>query len=72
MYTRTTDDLIRVAAVGGGFHVAAARDVMDLVRIAEAAASTPVARITITRAYSLAIDDLVRIAAAGKGAVTFE
>lgn len=69
---RTTADLVRIAAAGGGFRLnAAPRTTADLVRIA-AAASNHGARLTFTGMAARATADLVRIGAAGKGAVVLE
>lgn len=69
---RSTNDLVRIAAAGGGFHLdASLRSTDDLVRIA-AAASTHGARVTFSGLKLRSTDDLVRIAAAGKGAVVLE
>lgn len=69
--SRTTDDLVRIAAAGGGFRLSAGpRTTDDLVRIA-AAASSKGARISFTGLGARATEDLVRIAAAGRGAVMF-
>ena len=66
---RTTDDLVRIAAAGGGFTLKASlRKTEDLVRIA-AAASTKGARVRFTGLSLRSTDDLVRIGAAGKGCV---
>jgi DNA replication protein len=69
---RSTNDLVRIAAAGGGFILdAALRSTDDLVRIA-AAASTHGARVTFSGLKLRSTDDLVRISAAGKGAVMLE
>jgi hypothetical protein len=69
---RTTDDLIRIAAAGGGFIIeSTGRSVNDLIRIA-AAGSTHSARIVIRNAGRLSTEDMIRIGAAGKGSVQFE
>ena len=67
---RPIDDLVSIAAVGGGFHIDDKRPIDDLVKIA-AAASAKQARIIIHGASKRPIDDLVRIAAAGRGAIVF-
>lgn len=70
--SRTTADLIRIAAAGGGFRLnAKPRTTADLVRIA-AAASIHGAVLTFTGITTRTTSDLVRIAAAGKGAVILE
>ena len=68
---KTTDDLVKIAAAGGGFRISAARPVNDLVRIAAAAANGG-AKIIIAKAAAVQTMDLVRIASAGKGRVFFE
>ena len=74
MATKTIDDLVRIAAAGGGMHVAARMRTDDLARIASAAAasSNRGARIIVTGRSAKSTDDLVRIAAAGKGCVVFD
>lgn len=70
--TRTTDDLVRIAAAGGGFTLTASnRTTNDLVRIA-AAASGKGSRIAFTGLSTRTTDDLVRIGAASKGSVILE
>jgi hypothetical protein len=70
--TRTIDDLVRIAAAGGGFKIdASIKRIDDLVRIA-AAASTNKANLVFTGLNARTTDDLVRIGAAGKGCVFFE
>ncbi len=69
---KSTNDLVRIAAAGGGFHVkAGTKPVNDLVTIA-AAASRNGARIVVSNSAHLPTDDLARIGAAGKGSVIFE
>lgn len=69
---RTTDDLVRIAAAGGGFTLTAThRTTDDLVRIA-AAASGIGSRIIFSGLTHRTTDDLVRIAAASKGCVVLE
>jgi DNA replication protein len=70
--TRTIEDLVRIAAAGGGFKIdASLKSTDDLVRIA-AAASTKQAKIALTGLKTRTTEDLVRIGAAGKGCVFFE
>lgn len=69
--SRTVDDLVRIAAAGGGMKVPSHYSTDDLVRIA-ATASSKGSQITIAGASERATDDLVRIAAAGKGCVVFK
>ena len=68
---RTTEELMRIAAAGGGLTInGGARTVEDLMRIAAAAGSRG-ARVTLTGMNSKTTEDLIRIAAAGKGCVDF-
>jgi hypothetical protein len=68
---KSTNDLVRIAAAGGGFALdAALRPTNDLVRIA-AAASSKGARLIFRGMTMRPQDDLVRIAAAGGGCVEF-
>jgi DNA replication protein len=70
--TRTIDDLVRIAAAGGGFKLDASMKRTDeLVRIA-AAAATNGAKVILTGLTARTTDELVRIGAAGKGSVFFE
>lgn len=70
--TKTVDDLVRIAAAGGGFRLPASRRPTDeLVRIAAAASKTG-APITFADLGGRTTDDLVRIAAAGKGCIVLE
>lgn len=67
---KTTDELVRIALAGGGFHLDASRRTTDdLVRIAQASRET--ARLVFYRLGGRKTDDLVRISIAGKGAVQF-
>ena len=69
--TRVIDDLVRIAAAGGGFILnAGTRSTDDLVRIAAAARGK--GRIVFRGLGTRSTDDLVRISAAGGGAVSFE
>lgn len=69
--SRTTDDLVRIAFAGGGFHLAAGgRTTDDLVRIAHAG-SEKGARLVFSGLSGRRVDDIVRIAFAGKGCVQF-
>lgn len=68
---KTKNDLVRIASAGGGFNLSCATvSTDDLIRIA-AAASILKPTLTFTEAESKPIQDLVRIAAAGKGCVQF-
>jgi DNA replication protein len=68
---RTTEELMRIAACGGGFSLkAGGRTTEDLMRIA-AAASGKSARITFQGLAGRTTEDLMRIAAVGKGCVEF-
>lgn len=70
--SRTTADLVRIAAAGGGFRLnAGPRTTADLVRIAAAASSTG-ASLTFAGLAARTTADLIRIGAAGKGAVVLE
>ncbi|WP_067522850.1 hypothetical protein [Endozoicomonas ascidiicola] len=69
---KTTDQLVRIAAAGGGMRIDSNSKTTDqLVRIA-AAASVKAANILIINAESKTTDQLVRIAAAGRGCVSFD
>lgn len=66
-----TQDIVRIAAAGGGFTLEASmRPTNDLVQIAAAAASSG-ARLTLKGLTMRPHADLIRIAAAGKGTVQF-
>lgn len=70
--SRPTDDLVRIAAAGAGFRLAAAaRSKDDLVRIAAAASDWGV-RLIFTGMDARSTDELVQIAEAGDGNVEFE
>ena len=69
--SKPTNDLVRIAAAGGGMTIPASMPTNDLVRIA-AAASSKGGQITIANASSKPTSDLVRIAAAGNGCVIFD
>ena len=72
MEQRSVDELIHIAAAGGGFRIDAGPfETDDLTRIAAAAAGTG-ARVTVCGADRLPTGELVRIATAGRGAVSFE
>ena len=66
------DDLVRIAAEGGGFRTdGSARPVIDLVHIA-AAAGRSGARLILTGCDGLSVDELAQIAIAGRGNVMFD
>jgi hypothetical protein len=68
---RLTNDLVRIAAAGGGFTIDTnGRTTDDLVRIAAAAKGEAI--IVIRNVSHMRTYDLVRIAAAGKGSVVFD
>ncbi|MFC1524648.1 hypothetical protein ACFL6N_07650 [Thermodesulfobacteriota bacterium] len=69
--SKSTIDLIRIAAAGGGMYVSANKSTDDLIKIAAAASSKGV-RIFVTNASRKSTDNLIRIAAAGKGSVMFD
>jgi DNA replication protein len=72
MQNRTTDDLIRIAAAGGGFILEAGnRTTDDLIRIA-AAASGKGSFLHLRGVGNRTTDELIRIGAASKGSVVFE
>ena len=71
MVGRSTNDLERIAAAGGGLRISALRGANDLVRIA-VAASGHHARIVIYGTDGMTTDDLVRVGEAGNGVVSFE
>jgi len=69
---RQIDEIVRIAAAGGGFRMGASlKQTDDLVRIAAAAANHG-ARIVLLGLQMRPTEDLVRIAAAGKGSVFFD
>ncbi len=68
---RTTEDLMRIAAAGGGFTInGGPRTIEDLMKIAAAAGSKG-ARVTFTGMNFRTTEELMRIAAAGKGCIEF-
>ena len=68
----STDDLVKIAGVGGGLTLDAGNKSKDeLIQIATAAAMSD-AGVTFRNVTALAVDDLVEIARAGDGLVTFE
>ncbi len=72
MSMRTTNDLMRIAAAGGGMELdLGAFPVDDILRIAAAASNKPGTRLVLYNIGALALNDLLRIAAAGSGAVVF-
>lgn len=72
MSARSIDDLVRIAAAGGGFTIdAKGKAINDLVRIA-AAAKNGGATITFRNTTGFALNDLVRIAAASGGSALLD
>ena len=72
MLQKSLDELIHIAAAGGGFTIEARTFPSDdLVRIAAAAAGTG-AEIVMRGVSARSTEDLVRIAGAGRGAVQFD
>jgi hypothetical protein len=68
----STDDLVKIADVGGGLTLDAGNKSKDeLVKIAAAAAMSD-AGVTFRNVTALAVDDLLEIAKAGDGCVSFE
>jgi hypothetical protein len=65
---KATNDLIRIAAAGGGMYGEGSKSTDDLIKIAAAASGKGV-RVIVTKASGKQTEDLVRIAAAGKGCV---
>jgi hypothetical protein len=69
---RPLEDLIHIAAAGGGFRIDARHwTVQNLIRIA-AAASGQGPRVIISGVGNLTVENLIHIGAAGHGAVMFE
>ena len=69
---RHIEEVVRIAAAGGGFRMdASMKQTDDLVRIA-AAASNKGARIVFTGLKMRQTEELIRIAAAGQGCVFFD
>lgn len=68
----TIDQIVRIAAAGGGMNINTQGKTVDqVVRIA-AAASNNKAQLVIRNTQNYTTDQLVRIAAAGKGCVFFD
>ena len=68
----STDDLVKIVDAGGGLTLDAGTKSKDeLVRIAEVAAMSD-AGVTFRNVTALAVDDLVEIAKAGDGCISFE
>lgn len=66
------DDLVRIAAAGGGIRVEVfRRTVPELTRIARAA-SKGGGRVTFVKVDDLKVDELVALAEKGQGCVSFE
>ena len=69
---KRTDDLVRIAAAGGGLVINGnMRRTDELVRIA-AAASRHGARLRLKGLTIRPVEELIKIAAAGKGSVIFD
>ncbi len=67
---RPVDDLVRVVAAGGGITVAsAARSTADLVKISAAGGGRARIRVVMTR--NLTTEEMIEVAAAGRGSVEF-
>jgi hypothetical protein len=67
------DDFVNLAHAGAGFCLDASRlGLEDLVRVCHAAADHRAARIVVENAGALSADDLLQLAYAAKGLVTFE
>lgn len=70
--TLTIDQIVRIAAAGGGMNINAQGKTVDqVVRIA-AAASSHQSKLVIRNTQAYTVDQLVRVAAAGKGCVFFD
>jgi hypothetical protein len=69
--TRPTNDLLRIAAAGGGMRITTMRPIDDLLRIA-AAMKSGGGTLYLRGITGWPIEDLLRIAAAGGGHVVFE
>ncbi|WP_421277714.1 hypothetical protein [Aeromonas veronii] len=68
----TIDQIVRIAAAGGGMTInAQGKTVEQAVRIA-AAASGKQTQLVIRNVQGYTVDQMVRIAAAGKGCVLFD
>ncbi|MBF5038534.1 hypothetical protein INP77_03400 [Methylophilus sp. 13] len=66
------DQIVRIAAAGGGMTIDAKGKTVDqVVRIA-AAASKHQAKLVIKNTQTYTVDQLVRVAAAGNGSVFFD
>lgn len=69
---RSTDDLVKIVAAGGGLILdAEAKSTDELIKIANAAAESE-AFVTMRKVGEKNTDELIKIAAAGDGAVVFE
>lgn len=71
MESKTTDELVQIAAAGGGFDLnAESRPTAELIQIAAAAAHGG-GGVSLRGVGGRETSELVQIAAAGKGRVTF-
>jgi hypothetical protein len=69
---RSTEDLMKIAAFGGGFTInGGPRSTEDLMKIA-ARSATKGARITFTGMGSRTTEELIQIAALGQGCIVFD
>ena len=72
MSLKSINDLIKIAAAGGGMELEVSlKSTDDLIRIA-AAAAVHKSPLVLTGLEMRSVNDLIRIAAAGKGAVHFK
>ena len=70
--SRTTNDLVRIAAAGGGVSIDAATMTTDQLVQVVAASNAKSGSIIVRNASTKTTDDLVCIAAAGSGNTVFE
>lgn len=69
---KTMDDLIRIMSAGAGFRLDARARAMDELILIAAASKSGGGRLVLTGMSIYNTDDLMRIASAGAGHVTFE